>query len=332
MQKEEFDFTHEVFRQLIAAPGRPLAALRAELLLSEAELAAALAGLTQCGLVHRHAVTGEPLPVTPEAALARLFEQEQQYNAERMARLQQLQTTLAAIDARLTSAPGLAEPALGSGSELIVGEAEIGASLESATARARKEILSMHPGRPRSPAQLADGMRRNHELLDRGVGMRTLQLDAMLRVPHGRAHLRALEESGAEVRIAPVLPFRLIVVDGIQAYAAAPSPDDRQAAVLMTDPRVVEVLCRVFEHFWVHGAKLPDNEPPAPADDPLTERERALLRMLFQGMKDDAVSRSLGVSPRTLRRLLTDVMAKLDADSRFQAGARAMARGWLTEE
>ncbi|MCJ0873473.1 hypothetical protein MTF69_29815 [Streptomyces sp. AP-93] len=46
-------------------------------------------------------------------------------------------------------------------------------------------------------------------------------------------------------------------------------------------------------------------------------------------MKDDAIARSLGISSRTLRRIMMDLMYKLKADSRFQAGAHAVARGWL---
>ncbi|MGH4002765.1 MAG: response regulator transcription factor, partial [Pseudonocardiaceae bacterium] len=61
----------------------------------------------------------------------------------------------------------------------------------------------------------------------------------------------------------------------------------------------------------------------------LDQRERSLLRMFSQGLKDDAIARALGISSRTLRRLMTEVMRKLGATSRFQAGARAMAHGWL---
>lgn len=63
--------------------------------------------------------------------------------------------------------------------------------------------------------------------------------------------------------------------------------------------------------------------------DRLTGREQALLRLMAKGLKDEAIARDLGVSPRTLRRLIADLMRRLDCESRFQAGVEATARGWL---
>ncbi len=52
--------------------------------------------------------------------------------------------------------------------------------------------------------------------------------------------------------------------------------------------------------------------------------------MLAQGLTDEAVAKRLGVSPRPARRIAADLMEKLGARSRFQAGARAVAKGWLS--
>ncbi len=46
-------------------------------------------------------------------------------------------------------------------------------------------------------------------------------------------------------------------------------------------------------------------------------------RMLSAGHTDEAASRQLGVSLRTYRRRVAELMAMLDATSRFQAGIRA---------
>ncbi|MEH1017726.1 helix-turn-helix transcriptional regulator [Micromonospora sp. CPCC 206060] len=52
----------------------------------------------------------------------------------------------------------------------------------------------------------------------------------------------------------------------------------------------------------------------------MTEREREVLRLLAQGYTDESVARSLGVSLRTARRIAADLMVRLGARSRFQAG------------
>jgi len=47
------------------------------------------------------------------------------------------------------------------------------------------------------------------------------------------------------------------------------------------------------------------------------------------GMKDEAIARQLGMSPRTLRRRSQELLAELGAGNRFQAGVEAARRGWI---
>ena len=58
--------------------------------------------------------------------------------------------------------------------------------------------------------------------------------------------------------------------------------------------------------------------------------ERAfLVRQLASGAKDEQIARTLGLSLRTVRRRVADLMIQLGVDTRFQAGAEAVRRGWL---
>lgn len=54
-----------------------------------------------------------------------------------------------------------------------------------------------------------------------------------------------------------------------------------------------------------------------------------MLKLLGNGCTDELVARRLGVSVRTARRVAAELFARLGAQSRFQAGARALARGWI---
>ena len=45
--------------------------------------------------------------------------------------------------------------------------------------------------------------------------------------------------------------------------------------------------------------------------------------------KDEQIARALGMSVRTVRRRVADLMDELGADSRFQAGVEAVRRGWI---
>lgn len=64
-----------------------------------------------------------------------------------------------------------------------------------------------------------------------------------------------------------------------------------------------------------------------PGPSPL---QRMLLRLLAAGMTDEAAATRLGVSPRTVRRYVADLMEALSATSRFQVGVLAARNGWLT--
>ncbi|WP_197364098.1 response regulator transcription factor, partial [Streptomyces clavuligerus] len=64
----------------------------------------------------------------------------------------------------------------------------------------------------------------------------------------------------------------------------------------------------------------------------LTPQQSVALHLLADGHTDDSVAKRLGVSPRTARRMANDLMERLEARSRFEAGVRAVQRGWLPNE
>ncbi|WP_344743196.1 helix-turn-helix transcriptional regulator [Streptosporangium vulgare] len=86
-------------------------------------------------------------------------------------------------------------------------------------------------------------------------------------------------------------------------------------------------LIALFEQTW--GAASPLGEERRRDEKGLSGQEREVLRLLSTGLTDEAVARRLDVSVRTLRRVTAELMERLDARSRFQAGYLAAARGWL---
>jgi DNA-binding NarL/FixJ family response regulator len=57
--------------------------------------------------------------------------------------------------------------------------------------------------------------------------------------------------------------------------------------------------------------------------------ESQLLAMLAAGLTDRSIARRLDVSHRTAQKRVQELMDSLGADTRFQAGLQAKARGWL---
>ncbi|MFD2350432.1 LuxR C-terminal-related transcriptional regulator [Nonomuraea ferruginea] len=59
------------------------------------------------------------------------------------------------------------------------------------------------------------------------------------------------------------------------------------------------------------------------------EGQDEVLRALDDGLTDDRAAARLHLSKRTFARRVAGVMERLNATSRFQAGAEAVRRGWI---
>ena len=63
---------------------------------------------------------------------------------------------------------------------------------------------------------------------------------------------------------------------------------------------------------------------PAEAVEPLTEREREVLALVAQGRANKEIARSLGISERTARTHVSNILGKLGLDDRTQAAIWAL--------
>ncbi len=62
----------------------------------------------------------------------------------------------------------------------------------------------------------------------------------------------------------------------------------------------------------------------------LTERERQILQLAAQGLRNKEIARTLRISIRTVEDHMGRIFEKLGASSRTEAVMRAVARGWLS--
>lgn len=65
------------------------------------------------------------------------------------------------------------------------------------------------------------------------------------------------------------------------------------------------------------------------AADPLTDRERELLRAVAKGASNAEIAARLFLAEGTVRNYLSSAMAKLGARNRTEAARTALTRGWL---
>ncbi|GCE01108.1 DNA-binding response regulator [Embleya hyalina] len=141
-----------------------------------------------------------------------------------------------------------------------------------------------------------------------------------------RAHLRLVQGSGALVRISRApLPHETILIDRRVMILAGPETPAGRAYTVTTSPTLVDGVRSLFLAIWDAAVDLDTHL----RDDVTTldAEGRAILEALGSGRTDESAAKRLGVSLRTYRRRVAELMATLDADSRFQAGLRAGEQG-----
>ncbi|MFH9824185.1 DNA-binding response regulator [Streptomyces bobili] len=152
--------------------------------------------------------------------------------------------------------------------------------------------------------------------------VRKLLSPAALADEHSRAHLRELVDQGALVRIASApLPHETIVIDRRLAILAGLDGPGGREYTLTTAPTLVGGVYTLFDAAWETATDLKAflrGEQPR-----LDAAGRTVLRALGSGATDEKAARELGMSLRTYRRRVAELLTTLDADSRFQAGIRA---------
>lgn len=159
-----------------------------------------------------------------------------------------------------------------------------------------------------------------------GVEFYKLYNPIALAEPGVTEHLLAIAELGAKVRICTAeLPHETLIVDGRIAILAGPHVAGERDFTVLTTPHVVSSMRTLVLSAWQSATDLLDYlaaRPPFVDEHGLT-----ILRTLSAGQKDETAARQLGLSVRTYRRRVAELMDLLGASSRFQAGVRARELG-----
>lgn len=135
-------------------------------------------------------------------------------------------------------------------------------------------------------------------------------------------------EAGEEIRVLPEVPTRMLVVGSSHALLPEPLGAAASPRLVVRQPGLVDAMALLFERLWVQAAAIPELSDPGRGQRSPAHR-RFLLEQLAEGAQDEQIARRLGVSLRTVRRRVAEVMTELNAESRFQAGVEAVRRGWL---
>ncbi|MEV7597686.1 helix-turn-helix domain-containing protein [Kitasatospora sp. NPDC089797] len=180
----------------------------------------------------------------------------------------------------------------------------------------QEEVLTAQPGGGREVSALEEAAPRDEDLLRRDVRLKVLyQHTAGLR-PDIKDYVERITKLGAQVRTLDDRFTRMLVFDRKAAVIAVPG--DPHAAALVREPHMVAVMVEVHERLWL-GAE-PYTGGTSLRADLTDDLRRVIVRLLIEGMTDASVATRLGISVRTCRRHIAEIMAEMGAQSRLQAG------------
>lgn len=205
------------------------------------------------------------------------------------------------------------------------GDAELAARAGHLLASARTEFLcaARDLGTWSRPGALVFAARdRARAAGPTGLIPRKLLSPVALADEEARARLRLVRSKGALVRISrSPLPHETILIDRRVMILAGQETSTGREYTVTTSQGLIDGVHSLFRAVWDAAVDL---DTCLRGDVPhLDAAGRVILEALGSGLTDESAAKRLGVSLRTYRRRVAELMAALEAGSRFQAGLRA---------
>jgi sugar-specific transcriptional regulator TrmB/DNA-binding CsgD family transcriptional regulator len=315
--------TRAVYRALLHHPAWNICDIARHLVVSEEQVRDALDTLAGMELLRPSENTpGLFRPIRPEIGLASLLARSE---IELHRRQQEIAATREAIAAIAIEYDATRSGDRGS-FERLEGLDSVRSRLEELAYLAQTECMSFMPGGGQAPDTMEASQPLDQQALERGVLIRSVYQDSFRNDAETLRYAQWLTALGGQTRSSPTLPMSLLIVDRSIALVPLDPDDPRRGALEVSAGGVVAGLCALFEQVW--ATAFPFFQVHVD-ENGLSPIEQTLLRLLLEGQTDEGAARKLGVSLRTIRRTMSSLMVRLDARSRFQAGARAVQEGWL---
>lgn len=309
----------EAYRTVVRRDPLPYADVARATGLTDGQAALAVDRLRAAGLVEVRdgVVTAAP----PEATLARVVDDEER-------RLEGLQGQLEGLRRLTTDLAAEHRAARRSRGEpvtlRVIPFSAASETLRSLAETTDGDLLWLRPDQWRLP-EGRDADRWVHELL-RG-GRRSRAIYPTRAIEEAPEAVRRRAELGERVRVLEQVPGRLAVVGDVAAVVSQRFDHADDTALVIEQPALVRSMTLLFESLWTQALVVPGMGTPQDPDDDAARR--LLLDQLARGAKDEQIARALGISLRTVRRRVSELMVELNATSRFQAGVEAVRQDRL---
>lgn len=202
--------------------------------------------------------------------------------------------------------------------ELLTELADVLGCITEFAASAMHEIRTSQPGGARKDEILAESMDRTERALNRGVRMRTVYQHTARFSSATVRYVEQVSKLGAEIRTVGDGLMQMLAFDDTVAVLSV--QDDPNAALVVREPNLVGFAVTAFERAWTTAKPFPRDYRQDQVIAISEEMKLDIVRMLIEGMEDRAIARRMGISLRTCQRHVSEVMDRLGARSRLQAG------------
>jgi DNA-binding CsgD family transcriptional regulator len=310
-----------VYRQLLGNPAWGVKDIADHLQVRELDVQRAVSRLMDLSLVLQDPESERVRTAKPDASLGGMLE-----SIEGDLLRRQRQVTRAKIAVALLAAQwenSRSEDSF----ERLNQRGEIEARICELASVSRFEFITLlHEGNMPCAAQLDQKL--IEEAVLRGVEFRQVWETRTQEDSTAMAYAQSLVAHGVRIRATPTLPLTMVVMDREIALVPTGPPTVNQGMIQIRATGVVMALVSLFEQIWSTSAGFESGS----GQDELSRTECELLYLLAKGYTDQRAANSMNLSLRTVRRLMSDLLNKLGARSRFQAGVYASRQGWLNEQ
>ncbi|WP_407835793.1 LuxR C-terminal-related transcriptional regulator [Streptomyces sp. DSM 116496] len=315
------ELAHEIYRFTLSRQGCRLESLLSGIRAPEDAVRRSVDRLVELSLLR--SVAGTLVPSRPPLALRTLLQREQ---SEILRRQQEFAYIKAAMDRLSDEYEEARAPGSPEGWERLTSPAEIHTRMELLAAKTAGECVYLLPSDMTGPESLEARRLLDQDMLDRGVSVWNIYRESVYNHRADLSYARWLSQSGGKVGTLPTVPLWFVVYDRTTALISVDPEDPGAGAVQVTGAGYLAGLVALFERLCESMTPL-DAPDQSELDEP-SALEREILRLMGQGLTDEAVCKKLGLGLRTVRRMIAELMERLGARSRFEAGAKAVEFGW----
>ncbi|MDF6019136.1 helix-turn-helix transcriptional regulator [Streptomyces sp. JH34] len=318
----------ELYRDILRCPGTAAENLCE---LSDApphEVASALERLADLAVVVV-GPDGRYWPESPESVVDSLADLRLRHLHAEMRAVTQARHLVASLEAEQEIAPAK-KPVV----EKIESLDTIRSRIEALAFFAREEIMSAEPYTALTHENIQHSRPLDLRCIRRGVRMRSVVLRQALEDAVTFGYLCELASKGAEIRVVEDMSARILVYDRSVALTPVDPADSARGALVAQEAGLVANVMDLFEKIWSDALELSvfceeTGECPEGPEVHLPQMEQLVLKAMCRGTKDEIGARDLGVSVRTYRRYVANILQLLEAASRPQAALLARERGWI---